>query len=83
MISFIADSFRSEVNADGIRVLSVYPGRTATSRQKSLYEKKGNEYRPELLLQPEDIASVVINSLTLPRSAEVTDISVRPLLKSY
>ena len=79
----IADSLRSEVNADGIRVLSVYPGRTATPRQKSLYEKRGNEYRPELLLQPEDIASVVINSLTLPRSAEVTDISIRPLLKSY
>jgi NADP-dependent 3-hydroxy acid dehydrogenase YdfG len=79
----IADSLRSEVNAEGIRVLSVYPGRTATPRQKLLYEKRGNEYRPELLLQPEDIAAVVINSLTLPRSAEVTDISIRPLLKSY
>lgn len=79
----IADSLRSEVNADGIRVLSVYPGRTATPLQKSLYDKMEKEYRPELLLQPEDIASVVLNSLTLPRSAEVTDISVRPLLKSY
>lgn len=79
----IADSLRSEVNADGIRVLTVYPGRTATPLQKSLYEKRGNEYRPELLLQPEDIAAVVINSLTLPRTAEVTDISIRPLLKSY
>jgi len=28
----IADSLRDEVNADGIRVLSVYPGRTATPR---------------------------------------------------
>lgn len=79
----IADSLRNEVNADGIRVLSVYPGRTATPLQESLYVKTGNEYRPELLLQPEDIASVVINSLTLPRSAEVTDLSIRPLLKSY
>jgi NADP-dependent 3-hydroxy acid dehydrogenase YdfG len=79
----ITDSLRSEVNPDGIRVLSVYPGRTATPRQELLYAKNGKEYHPELLLQPEDIASVVINALTLPRTAEVTDISIRPLLKSY
>src|ERR1700739_4536168 len=29
----IADSLRAEVNADGIRVLSVYPGRTASPQQ--------------------------------------------------
>jgi NADP-dependent 3-hydroxy acid dehydrogenase YdfG len=79
----IADSLRSEVNACGIRVLSVYPGRTASTMQSFVHEMEGKKYTPESLIQPEDIASVVINSLTLPRSAEVTDISVRPLLKSY
>jgi len=79
----LTDSIRAEVNGDGIRVLSVYPGRTATSLQAALYAKAGAEYRPELLLQPEDIASVVLNAITLPRTAEVTDISIRPMLKSY
>jgi NADP-dependent 3-hydroxy acid dehydrogenase YdfG len=79
----VTDSLRSEVNSDGIRVLSVYPGRTATPRQERIYAKNGQEYHPERLLQPEDIASVVINALALPRTAEVTDISIRPMLKSY
>jgi NADP-dependent 3-hydroxy acid dehydrogenase YdfG len=79
----LTDALRDEVNPDGIRVLSVYPGRVATPRQERLYTKRGSDYRPDLLLQPEDIASVVLNALILPRSAEVTEISIRPLAKSY
>jgi NADP-dependent 3-hydroxy acid dehydrogenase YdfG len=79
----IADSLREEVNGEGIRVLSVYPGRTATPRQKRLYEIAGKVYRPELLMQPEDVAKMVVAALTLPRTAEVTDISMRPMLRSY
>jgi len=79
----LADSLRSEVNSDGIRVLSVYPGRVATPRQESLYRNEKIEYRPEILLQSEDVASVVLNALTLPRTAEVTDITIRPFAKSY
>jgi NADP-dependent 3-hydroxy acid dehydrogenase YdfG len=79
----LTDALRDEVNPDGIRVLSVYPGRVATPRQEKLYTKRGSDYRPDLLLQPADIASVVLNALILPRSAEVTEISIRPLAKSY
>jgi NADP-dependent 3-hydroxy acid dehydrogenase YdfG len=79
----IADSLREEVNADGVRVLSLFLGRTATPRMESIYQKEGREYNPALLLQPEDVASVVIHSLSLPRTAEVTNISMRPLIKSY
>jgi NADP-dependent 3-hydroxy acid dehydrogenase YdfG len=79
----IADSLRDEVNADGIRVLSVYPGRTATPRMAALFEKEGRPYPAERLMQPEDIAAMVIHTLCLPRTAEVTDISMRPMMKSY
>ena len=79
----IADSLRDEVNADGVRVLSVYPGRTATPRIAKLFEKEGKPYRPELLMQAEDVAEMVTHSLCLPRTAEVTDISIRPMQKSY
>jgi NADP-dependent 3-hydroxy acid dehydrogenase YdfG len=79
----IADSLREEVNADGIRVLSVFPGRTATPRIAKLFEKEGRVYQPDLLMQPEDVAEMVIHSLRLPRTAEVTDIRIRPMQKSY
>jgi short-subunit dehydrogenase len=77
----IADSFREEVNADGLRVLSVFLGRTATPMQEAVHKMEGKTYHPERLMQPEDVATVVINALSLPRTAEVTDIYVRPLLK--
>ena len=77
----IADVLRDEVNADGIRVLNVYPGRTATRRQERIFRDEGREYEPDRLLQPEDVASIVIEALTAPRTAEVTEIRIRPLLK--
>ena len=77
----IADSLREEVNAEGVRVLSVFPGRTATPMQEAVHELEGKVYRPELFMRPDDVASVVMNALSLPRSAEVTDIMVRPFIK--
>jgi NADP-dependent 3-hydroxy acid dehydrogenase YdfG len=82
-IRAVADILRQEVNPDGIRVLCVYPGRTATSRQERMYLKEGTTYRPELLLQPEEIATMVLAALKLPPTAEVTDINIRPMRKSY
>ncbi len=79
----MADSLRDEVNTDGVRVLSVHPGRTATPRMEAIFRMEGREYKPELLLQPEDVAEVVINALVLPSTAEITNISLRPLVKSY
>ena len=77
----IADSLREEVNSEGVRVLSVYPGRTATPLQARVHAEEGKAYLPERLVQPDDVASVVVNALTLPRSAELTDVIVRPRLK--
>jgi NAD(P)-dependent dehydrogenase (short-subunit alcohol dehydrogenase family) len=79
----IADSLREELNPKGIRVLSVYLGRTATPMQATLFREEGKTYQPEMLLQPEDVASVVVNALMLSPTAEVTDISIRPMRKSY
>jgi NADP-dependent 3-hydroxy acid dehydrogenase YdfG len=78
----LADHLREEVNAAGVRVLSVFPGRTATPLQASLHAAEGAPYRPGLLLQPEDVAAVVVHALALPRTAEVTDISIRPMRKA-
>jgi NADP-dependent 3-hydroxy acid dehydrogenase YdfG len=77
----IADSLREEINPNGVRVVTVYPGRTATARQARIHAIEGRPYAPERLMQPEDVASVVLNALTLPRSTELTDVRVRPMRK--
>jgi NAD(P)-dependent dehydrogenase (short-subunit alcohol dehydrogenase family) len=65
-----------------IRVLSLYLGRTATPMQEALYRTEGKDYHPAMLVQPEDVASVVAQALMLPMTAEVTDISIRPMQRS-
>ena len=78
----LADSLRWEINPHGVRVLSVYLGRTASEMQERIHTMEGKPYRPDLLLQPDDVASMVVSALSLPRTAEVTDISIRPMIKS-
>lgn len=78
----VADSFREEVNADGIRVLTVYPGRTATPQQAAIHKAEGKAYSPELLMQPADVARIIVDALKMNRTAEVTDISIRPMRKT-
>jgi NADP-dependent 3-hydroxy acid dehydrogenase YdfG len=78
----IADSLREEVNEHGVRVLSLFLGRTASRMQQAVHEREGRPYRPDRLLQPADVASMVIAALTLPRTAEVTDLHIRPMLKA-
>jgi len=78
----VTDSLRDEVNADGIRVCSIFLGRTATPMQAAIYAREGRVYRPELLVQPEHVAEMVTGVLALGRIAEVTEIHLRPAKKS-
>lgn len=78
----VADGLREEVNAHGVRVLSLFGGRTATRMQAELHAMEGKAYEPEALIQPEDVAALALQVLSLPRSVEVTDISLRPMRKS-
>jgi NAD(P)-dependent dehydrogenase (short-subunit alcohol dehydrogenase family) len=74
-----ADSLRDEVNKRGVRVITVYPGRTATAMQEEVHRFEGKPYDPERFLQPDDVATAVLSALGLPRTAEVTDLHVRPM----
>ena len=76
-----AEALRDEVNPFGVRVLSIYLGRTATPMQAAVCESQGKAYSPEHLLQPKDVAEIVIAALHLPRTAEATEISIRPMSK--
>jgi len=77
----LADALRAEENANGVRVLSVYPGRTAGPLQERLHGVEGRRYDASALLQPSDVASVVMSAVRLPATAEATDIHLRPMRK--
>ncbi len=81
LVRSLADALRGEVNGHGVRVLSVFPGRTATPLQKWLHAHEGKQYIPHELIQPDDVAAMVVAALELPRTAEVTEIVMRPFLK--
>lgn len=75
----VADSLREEVNRQGVRVLSVFPGRIASSMQEEVCRLLDEPYEPERLMQPTDVAAMVVEALRTPYSAEVTEIRMRPM----
>ncbi|GAL98670.1 short-chain alcohol dehydrogenase [Acetobacter tropicalis NRIC 0312] len=77
----LTDALRDEINAEGVKVISILPGTTATPRQEAIHQALGKPYNPRLLLQPHDVAIALCNSLLLPLTAEATDIFIRPMQK--
>ncbi|WP_340557693.1 SDR family oxidoreductase [Streptomyces sp. GSL17-111] len=74
----LADALRGEEAGHGVRVSSVYPGRTATPMQEKVHRQEGKAYRAEDWMAPESVARTVLTALDLPPGTEVTDLSVRP-----
>lgn len=77
----IADSLRDELNERGVRITSLFLGRTATRRQQAIFGMENRAYQPERLIQPADVACAVMCALQLPRTAEITNLMMRPMLK--
>ena len=77
----IADGIRDTFNSDGVRVLSVCLGGVATLMQAGLQDYLGNPYHADRLMQPGDVAESIVSALQLPKTAEVTDIHLGPMLK--
>lgn len=73
-----ADVLREEVNPQGVRVLSVFLGRTATPMQQALVKAEGRAYDPARLIQPENVADLLVNALASPPTVELTNIHLRP-----
>lgn len=73
----LADAYRAEVADRGVRVTTVYPGRTATPMQAEVHRQEGRPYDPNAHARPEDVASCIAHALEMPRTAIVPEISVR------
>lgn len=74
----LADALRQEEAEHGLRVTSVYPGRTATPMQERVHQQEGQEYDAARFITPEAVATTILAALDLPRDAHLTDLTVRP-----
>ncbi|MBZ9751972.1 SDR family oxidoreductase [Deinococcus sp. HMF7604] len=74
----LADALRDEEAAHGVRVTSIYPGRTATPMQAKVRAQEGADYTPEAFVDPQTVAATIAFVLQAPRDATLPDLSVRP-----
>lgn len=74
----IADAVRAEERANGVRVTTVYPGRTATPMQQKVHQQEGAAYDASQWIDPASVAATILSALDLPRDAELTELTVRP-----
>lgn len=74
----LADSLRGEEAPHGVRVTTVYPGRTATPMQARVHAQEGADYEPSRFIDPESVATAILTALDLPADAVISDLSVRP-----
>ncbi|MFI6350007.1 SDR family oxidoreductase [Streptomyces sp. NPDC050560] len=74
----LADALRGEERPAGVRVTSVYPGRTRSPMQARVHQQEGAPYDPGRWIDPESVATTVVAALDLPRDAEIHDVTVRP-----
>jgi len=74
----LADALRAEEAEHGVRVTSIFPGRTATPMQERVHQQEGSEYVPERFISADAVATTILTALDLPRDAQITDLTVRP-----
>ena len=74
----LADSLRAEEQEHGVRVTSVFPGRTATPMQQRVHELQGQDYDASAWIDPGTVVDAILHVLDLPDDATLSDITIRP-----
>jgi len=64
-----ADALRAEEAVRGVRVTSIYPGRTDTDMQRGVIAHEGGEYDSSRFLRAESVARAVLLAVTAPPDA--------------
>ncbi|MGV3562703.1 MAG: SDR family oxidoreductase [Nocardioides sp.] len=74
----LADALRAEEAGHGVRVTSIYPGRTATPMQEQVHTQEGKEYDASAWIQPQTVADAILHVLDLPGDATIPDLTIKP-----
>ncbi len=73
-----ADALRAEETEHGVRVSSIYPGRTATPMQEKVHHQEDRAYDASQWIDVETVVDMIVHVLDLPQDATIPDVSVRP-----
>jgi short-subunit dehydrogenase len=73
----VADALRGEEQEYGVRVTSVYPGRTATPMQQKVHDQEGRDYSARDWIDPATVAAAILQVLDLPRDATISDLTLK------
>ena len=76
-LKIFAEVLKHEVHSSGVRITTIYPSRVATPMQELACELEGIPYTPDTFISPKTIADTVINVISLPSHAEISDIIIR------
>jgi NAD(P)-dependent dehydrogenase (short-subunit alcohol dehydrogenase family) len=74
----LADALRAEEREHGVRVTSVFPGRTATPMQEKVHRQEGREYDGSDWIRPETVVDAIVSVLDLPADATVPELTISP-----
>lgn len=74
----LADSLRAEESEHGVRVSTVFPGRTATPMQEKVHHQEARAYDATRWIRPETVADTIVRVLDLPADATIPEVVVRP-----
>jgi NADP-dependent 3-hydroxy acid dehydrogenase YdfG len=73
-----ADVLRAEEETAGIRVTSVFPGRTATDMQRGVRAAEAGEYDPSRYLRPESVAAAIRFAIDATDDAAIPELMLTP-----
>ncbi len=76
----LADALRAEEIANGVRVTTIFPSRTATPMQRKVHALEGGTYDASRWIQPETVADTILHVLDLPADATIPEVTVRPVV---
>jgi short-subunit dehydrogenase len=74
----LADALRGEEAGNGVRVSTVFPGRTATPMQEKVHRQEGREYDARDWSDPATVAATILHVIDLPADSTIPEVTLRP-----
>jgi short-subunit dehydrogenase len=74
-----ADVLRLEESPHGVRVTTVFPGRTNTAMQERVHEHEKKVYDAAQLMGPDTVARSILHVIDLPTDTTIHDLTIRPM----
>jgi NADP-dependent 3-hydroxy acid dehydrogenase YdfG len=73
-----ADGLRLEEAVHGVRVTSVFPGRTDTDMQREVRAAEGGEFEPDRYLHTTSVATAINFAVQAPPDAQIPELVLSP-----